>query len=96
MPFQQGECLCGAIRYTTNSDPMLVMNCHCKFCQRATGAAYGVEPVSGKNSFEVIAGKPTIYTQTSEGSGKRVSINFCSTCGTKLFLDLAPAWVNFT
>jgi hypothetical protein len=88
MSFQQGGCLCGAIRYTSNSDPMLVMHCHCKFCQRATGAAYSVEPIFDKKSFEVIAGKPTTYTQTSEGSGKRVTINFCSTCGTKLFLDL--------
>ena len=88
MSFREGGCLCGAIRYTTNSDPMLVMHCHCKFCQRATGAAYSVEPIFDKKSFEVITGNPTTYTQASEGSGKRVTINFCPTCGTKLFLDL--------
>ena len=54
MSFQEGGCLCGAIRYTTNSDPMLVMHCHCKFCQRATGAAYSVEPIFDKKSFAVI------------------------------------------
>ena len=60
--------------------------CHCKFCQRATGSAYMVEPIFQKTSFEIIAGKGSTYSQASEGSGKRVTINFCATCGTKLFL----------
>jgi hypothetical protein len=47
-----------------------------------------VEPIFDKASFEIISGVPTTYTQASAGSGKRVAINFCSTCGTKLFLDL--------
>jgi hypothetical protein len=46
-----------------------------------------VEPIFHKTSFEIISGKPATYTQASEGSGKRVTINFCATCGTKLFLD---------
>jgi hypothetical protein len=35
-----------------------------------------------------VAGKPATFTQASEGSGKRVTINFCAACGTKLYLDL--------
>ena len=84
----EGGCICGAIRYSTSSEPMLVMYCHCRFCQRATGAAYSVEPIFEKKSFKVIAGTPMTYMQTSDGSGRRVTINFCATCGTKLFLDL--------
>jgi hypothetical protein len=45
-----------------------------------------VEPIFHKTSIEIVSGKPATYTQASEGSGKRVTINFCSTCGTKLFL----------
>jgi hypothetical protein len=29
------------------------------------------------------------FKQASEGSGKRVTINFCAACGTKLCLDSA-------
>ena len=47
-----------------------------------------VEPIFEKASFEITAGKPATFTQASEGSGKRVSINFCAACGTKLYLDL--------
>ena len=45
-------------------------------------------PSSTRTCFEIISGKPATYTHVSEGSEKRVTINFCSTCGTKLFLDL--------
>lgn len=36
-----------------------------------------------------VAGKPATFKQASEGSGKRVTINFCAACGTKLCLDSA-------
>jgi len=86
MSLNYGGCLCGAIRYATSADPVRVTYCHCKFCQRATGSAYMVEPIFLKPSLEIISGKPATYTLASQGSGKRVTINFCSTCGTKLFL----------
>jgi hypothetical protein len=88
MSLNHGGCLCGAIRYTTSSKPVRVTYCHCKFCQRATGSAYLVEPIFPRTKFEITSGKPATYTQASAGSGKRVTINFCSNCGTKLFLDL--------
>jgi hypothetical protein len=46
-----------------------------------------VEPIFHKTAFEIISGTPATYTHTSEGSGKLVTVNFCPTCGTKLFLD---------
>ncbi len=68
------------------SPPIRVTYCHCRFCQRATGSAYLVEPIFQKDDFEIISGTPATYVQASKGSGKRVTINFCATCGTKLFL----------
>jgi hypothetical protein len=60
--------------------------CHCKFCQRATGGAYLVEPVFENADFAIILGMPKSYTHLSEGSGKDVYIHFCENCGTKIFL----------
>lgn len=88
MSHQEGGCLCGKLRYATKADPVRVIYCHCKFCQRATGSAYLVEPIFRKSDFEIIAGEPTMYAQKSAGSGKVVTVNFCSTCGTKIFLDV--------
>jgi hypothetical protein len=46
-----------------------------------------VEPIFQRGDFAVTAGTPTTYVQRSEGSGKVVTIHFCATCGTKLFLS---------
>ncbi len=86
MPFNHGGCLCGAVRYTTATTPMRVTVCHCKFCQRATGSAYMVEPIFSNTAVEITSGTPSTYIHISEGSGKRVTIYFCVGCGTKLFL----------
>jgi len=86
MSLNHGGCLCGAVRYATSAKPIRVTFCYCRFCQRATGSAYMVEPIFEKTKFEITSGTPGTYTVTSEGSGKRVTINFCSTCATKLFL----------
>lgn len=86
MSLHHGGCLCGAIRYSTSSNPLRVTFCHCKFCQRATGSAYMVEPIFQKPAFEITSGSAATYTLASQGSGKQVTIHFCATCGTKLFL----------
>ena len=86
MSRNHGGCLCGAVRYTTSATPMRVTVCHCKFCQRATGSAYMVEPIFAATAFEITSGTPSTYIHISEGSGKRVTIHFCVGCGTKLFL----------
>ena len=86
MSLNHGGCLCGALRYATASNPLRVTYCHCRFCQQATGSAYMVEPIFEKTKLEIASGTPATYTLASKGSGKRVTINFCATCGTKLFL----------
>ena len=82
----EGGCLCGKIRYSVSSNPYNVSICHCKFCQRATGSAYLVEPSFDRADFAVIEGEVKVYEHRSDGSGKLVYIHFCDTCGTKLFL----------
>jgi hypothetical protein len=82
-----GGCLCGALRYSVNAAPVRLTVCHCRFCQRATGSAYMVEPIFQKSDFALTAGKETVYRHRSEGSGKMVDVHFCGTCGTKLFLS---------
>lgn len=87
MTEHQGGCLCGSVRYATTAKPTRVTICHCRFCQKATGSAYMVEPIFDKDDFELVAGTPKTYDQLSEGSGKTVHVHFCSGCGTKLWLS---------
>lgn len=82
----QGGCICGDLRYETTGEPTKITMCHCKFCQRATGGAFLVEPVFSAENFQLIKGTPKVYVHTSTGSGAKVNIHFCDTCGTKIFL----------
>lgn len=84
----EGGCLCGKIRYCVQDDPLHVTICHCKFCQRATGSAFLIEPIFQDHDFRLLAGQPKAYAQTSVTSGKKLTVNFCADCGTKLFNTL--------
>jgi len=81
-----GHCLCRNVAYTTGSEPLWVTICYCRFCQRATGSDRMIEPIFERRHFVFTEGKASVYTLSSEGSGKDVDIHFCSRCGTKLAL----------
>jgi hypothetical protein len=96
MEAREGGCLCSSIRYRVDAPPVRVTICHCRFCQRATGSAYMVEPVFERSAFAITTGSPRVYDHRSTGSGKTVRVNFCPTCGTKLFLafERFPAMIG--
>lgn len=87
MAEHEGGCLCGAVRYRVAAEPVRVTFCHCRFCQRGSGAAYAVEPIFKRSDFSVVQGTAATYRHRSEGSGKVLTVSFCGTCGTKMFLD---------
>jgi hypothetical protein len=39
-PFAKGRCLCGAVNYTIQAEPIRMAQCHCKDCQRASGTGH--------------------------------------------------------
>ena len=86
MSIHEGGCLCGAERYQTKGEPVRITICHCRFCQRATGGAYMVEPIFRPEDVSATRGVPSIYTHVSEGSGKCLHIHSCSVCATKLYV----------
>ncbi|MEF3049284.1 GFA family protein [Pseudotabrizicola sp. L79] len=87
MERHQGGCLCGAIRYETVTAPARVTVCHCRFCQRATGSAYMVQPVFDDVDLRLLSGTPRVFDAISAGSGKVIHVHFCADCGTKLWLS---------
>ena len=54
-----GGCACGAIHYECNVDAVVMMNCHCRDCQKANGAAYAAIMALPKAAFQ-IRGTPSI------------------------------------
>ena len=80
-----GGCLCGAIKYDLQGEPLMTAICHCKDCQKQTGTTFsivvGVTPESVK-----VDGKATIYTTVGE-TGAEVHRHFCSLCGSPILSD---------
>jgi hypothetical protein len=75
----EGGCLCGAIRYSFQGQPLYSAHCHCRSCQRAIGAAYVTWTAVKKKGFEVTKGEIT-YCETTPGMHR----GFCGRCGSSL------------
>ena len=85
---QNGGCLCGAVRYAVSAAPIRVTICHCTFCQKITGSAYLVEPVFRKEDMSFSGAMLKAFVHRSDSSHKKVTVHFCETCATKIYLDL--------
>lgn len=82
-----GRCACGAIRYETDADPAVMLNCHCRDCQRASGSGYAAVAVFPKTAM-IVDGEPRFHRSVGD-SGHAVERGFCPTCGSPLFTTLA-------
>jgi hypothetical protein len=84
---QTGGCLCGAVRYRIDADPIFQFACHCRDCQRATGGSptYGV--IIPKAGLTITEGEPRGYASHGD-SGAQVERQFCGACGSPLFSKL--------
>lgn len=89
---QEGGCVCGAVRFRVTSAPFRTGVCHCKFCQRRTGSAFGVGVYFRKSDFELTRGALKSYEHKSDESGRWLRMEFCPACGTTVTwtLELFP------
>ena len=81
-----GGCACGAIHYECNADPVVMLNCHCRDCQRASGSAYAPVLVVPKSAVQM-HGEPRYYEVVGK-AGKAIERGFCPTCGSQVAVKL--------
>lgn len=79
----KGGCFCKEIRYEIKGEPLRAGVCHCKSCQHLTGGSCWPFLVLRKEAVE-IQGTPQEISRRG-GSGKEISMYFCSFCGSTLF-----------
>jgi len=85
---RQGGCVCGAVRYVADGDPLRVTICHCTWCQRRTGSGFGIEAVYRAESVTMVGEPPQAYRHVSDESGRWLEQQFCARCGTNLGITL--------
>ncbi len=83
----QGGCLCGAVRYKLRGAPDWSAHCHCRSCQKATGAAFTTWAGMKKENFEVTTGRLTVCNTSPD-----VERGFCGRCGTSLTYVAEKGW----
>ena len=82
-PFATGGCLCGAVRIVASAPPIAMAQCHCRDCQRVSGAGHTSNARFDAASVE-ITGKTASYAVRAD-SGNTFMRHFCPTCGSRVF-----------
>lgn len=78
-----GGCLCGKVRYEIAAQPIDSVNCHCRTCQKAVGAAYLAFMLVPASALTITGDYKEFPTLAA--SGHTVYRGFCTECGTSLF-----------
>lgn len=81
----EGGCQCGAVRYTLRASPLSVYNCHCKDCQRFSGAAWSMSMIVRDADITVVGAVDT-YARRAD-SGNVIAMQFCAHCHGWLWND---------
>lgn len=79
-----GGCLCGKVTYACDAEPIASVNCHCRDCQRSSGAAFMTVAVVPADSVEIEGETLSVFTATGTDHGKSNHRHFCSNCGAQL------------
>jgi hypothetical protein len=79
-----GGCTCRAVRYRLTDQPLFIHCCHCRWCQRETGAAFALNALIEFDRMELTSGSvEVIDTPSNSGKGQRIAR--CPTCHIALW-----------
>jgi len=85
-----GGCDCRSLRYRMESRPLFVHCCHCRWCQRESGAAFALNAMIEADRVSLLAGEPEIIDTPSE-SGRGQKIARCPKCRIAVWSNYSGA-----
>jgi len=86
----EGRCDCGAVRYRVETAPMFVHCCHCRWCQRESGASFALNAMIESDRITALGVKPELV-DTPSHSGRGQQIARCKTCRVALWSHYSSA-----
>ncbi|MBI5505337.1 MAG: GFA family protein, partial [Deltaproteobacteria bacterium] len=75
----EGGCLCGAVRYRIQGEPIVSATCQCRSCRKASAAAIVPWLHVRTHDLSFTCGEPVGFE-----SSPSVTRTFCGRCGTPL------------
>ncbi len=93
-PPHRGGCLCGAVRYVYDAAPLAVVACHCRDCQKLTGATNLLTIYADRTAFRHEQGELAVFRKRAD-SGREADYSRCARCGSRVWHEphSAPQWV---
>ena len=85
MPMIEGGCLCGAVRYRSDAEPVMQVVCHCETCRKNSGSAFSMNVAVPQDRLRIESGSPRRYEDRSGASGKAFYRFFCGDCGSHIY-----------
>ena len=82
---KKGGCLCGAVRYEMEGEPVFTGLCHCRDCQKATGSGHSAVMAVPQPAVK-ITGETKSFDVVGE-SKHTLTRNFCPVCGSLIFAN---------
>ena len=78
-PVLTGGCQCGAVRFALTATPNKVSICHCRMCQKASGAPFASFADINRTDFAWTKGQPSFFRSSTIADR-----GYCAACGTPL------------
>lgn len=88
--FHDGGCTCRQLRYRMTSKPLFVHCCHCRWCQRETGASFALNALIEADRVQLLQGEVEVV-DTPSNSGKGQKIARCPRCQIAVWSNYAGA-----
>jgi hypothetical protein len=85
-----GGCTCRHVRYRMTTGPMIVHCCHCRWCQRETGASFALNAMIEADRVQLLQGEVEVV-DTPSLSGKGQKISRCPKCRIAVWSNYAGA-----
>jgi hypothetical protein len=90
-----GGCACGAIRYAIQDEPLVMIDCQCRDCQRKSGTGHGSYLAFADRTRVALEGQATHWDLVGD-SGNVKTRAFCPTCGSPVYLTSRAKPAMFT